>query len=368
MMPISLRPLRATLLAATSGFIALASQAQDTPAPTPEPVAAGTPATTPTVLEALRWEPGLFPGIAQATERDLMVAGAKALYPGRLRQSAGPAAPAPSPGEPAEPLRRELGPGRQFLRAGNASAAAAALAETAAPSVLVLDLRRAVSDAAGARALAAQLASKGPLTLVAAGNYPEFSAEADRTVTPKTGPFPKVTLVLTSKNTRGPVEAVLAALAARGDLITVGAATAGDTGRFEAFPAGPGWEWITGELSPAPGVSLLGSGATPVVPVPTPEQDEAAWKALQDGASIADVTQSSTEKRRFGESELIKAHARTAQPEAVPAPQPAATPTRDSSKAEQPLDLALRRALGILTALEALGRLPAATPTTTTAP
>jgi hypothetical protein len=161
-----------------------------------------------------------------------------------------------------------------------------------------------------------------------------------------------VQVVIVGPQTRGPLEAALDALARSNAIVTVGARTAGATTHFEPIPEHAGWLKAVGEVLAADGESLAGVGLQPRIPVPSPEEDSRAWAALANGATLADVTMSRAEKRRFGEAELM----RERNGEATQPPD-SSTELRREPAGEQVLDLALQRALGIVTALRALGRL-----------
>jgi len=226
----------------------------------------------------------------------------------------------------------------------------AALAEKRA---VVLDLRFVSGDLPSALRLGGLLAQRaegieGPR---ADPQFHRFEKPPDADTA--TGHHPLV-IVLVNQATAGPVEAVLDALQAAGDVLLVGPGTAGEC----AFRAAGG-DWIAG------------SGVACGLPVAvTPDADRRAYDALEAGTPIGELLDRHFEKRRFDEALLIREHARNngnhgpvtsderSRQVGEPATSPENTPPSPDDDGESLLiDRILQRAVHVIAAARALGRI-----------
>lgn len=173
----------------------------------------------------------------------------------------------------------------------------------------------------------------------------------------------QVTIVVVNAGTSGPVEALLDALQAQGDVLLVGARTAGNTGLFRRPENAPRWQVVYGDLRRRDGPSLIDVGVEPGLPVPTdPAAEEAAYLGLDDGTVLSHLLDAPVDKARFDEERLLQefdgVHPGN---NGLRRPEPSAAndedATTDGGEAEVPFDRVLHRAVSTLLALEALGRL-----------
>lgn len=290
-----------------------------------------------------RFPEALFPGIGALTTEQLVDAGLRARYPERIRDTDPAAAPDGLPAVRSD----ELAGGHAFVRTHDVAAALDPIAAAVAQRSAVLDLRHARGDVAAATALGNLLALSAGAGIDVVGNVDggsvAFAPDGRRAAQ-------GVVVVLVGPGTRGPLEAALAALAERREVVLVGGRTAGDTGVFaRVAPEGP--FVLAGEVVPRGLPSLLGAGVAPLVAVPVPEAEaQAVARALDSGAALGDVVDAGVEKPRFDEAALIRGDA----------PQ---VGDGDAAPRRAPEDRVLQRALAILGALEALGRIaPAPAP------
>ncbi len=213
---------------------------------------------------------------------------------------------------------------------------------------LVLDLRFTVSGPPEARRLG-QLLARSTLDLPSPvrGAGP-IILEPAATRAPE-----QLTVVLVNGGTRGPVEAVLAALQMRGDALLTGTATAGDTGWFET-PAGmAGVQVISGEFRPAPSVSILGRGVQPALEVEVSAADDrAAYAAFFEDTALPELLDPTVDKSRFDEAALLERHGRTRAPRR--ATQGTAADDKSAEVAPPAIDRILQRGVNAVVAFDVL--------------
>lgn len=291
-----------------------------------------------------RADEGLQSDAARFPTPVLQAAGLSLLMPERYEADT-PEAPA-SPSEVFQIPISSL-PETRYATGPSAALVAEVLAEAVPANAWIIDLRTCDSDVEGVKALAARIARKGSLRLETSGVFPGLDQPL-----PGAKDAPATILVLLGPGTRGPVEALLAALAARGDVLTLGTRTAGRPGLWERLPEAEGWRRLVAEVR-APGLpSGIGSGFPPVLEVqPEPSEPEAR-RLIAKSRSLAEVIRGETNKPRFGETQLIAAHSAGGDREVVER-----TPAGGSA-APTPIDGTLQRAVAVLTALNILGNLP----------
>lgn len=298
-----------------------------------------------------------------------------AAFPHRLEAAASGAPRLVSP--PATRLATRSGVDYvRVRRLGDNLATLAAALET---EQVVIDLRYVRGDFAESLQFA-QLLARHPLQVEIAGAGGAGPIVVEPTGRRKAG---QRSVILVNRATAGPLEALLDALQAAGDVLLVGTPTAGDTGYFPDSPAGgpqpPDWRVIGGDFRRAGGPSLLDVGATPGLLVESPPADEeAAYLALDAGTPIGELLDVPVEKPRFDEARLLREHTNgNSRPAPTPAPPPvpngnnppspgppappsdvpapaAAAPATAGDPPRPPYDRALHRAINTLVALSVL--------------
>lgn len=197
--------------------------------------------------------------------------------------------------QPPPATQVEARPGVDYLRVRSLAQDLTAIAAALERPRVVFDLRYIRGELEESRQFAAVLA-RTPLRLE--GDGPAIEPKSARS-------SDQVTLCLVNRATSGPLEAVLDALQASGDVLLVGTQTAGDTGRFVAAPEQPGWLVITDDFRRAGGPSLLDLGLTPGLFVETSSEiEDAAYLAFDAGRPIGELLDAPVEKSRFDEARL----------------------------------------------------------------
>lgn len=219
-----------------------------------------------------------FPGLAQADEWDLLLSGLELRYPGRILREL------PSRSDSARrPYHEDLPGNVSYLRIYGFEQAM--VSEWLTDHWLVLDCRflNGHEDPSWKKFWsqlgATELIRSRPgapserilLSVTSVTRNPELPAP----------------IVLVNRQTRGPFEAALAALQAKGSIIVLGETTAGETGvAFAALNADPEVWVVEADLRPSENVLLLGRGVTPIIRVPTaPEIDFQAYAFVEKGVS-----------------------------------------------------------------------------------
>ena len=149
--------------------------------------------------------------------------------------------------------------------------------------------------------------------------------------------------VLTNQATAGPIEALLAELKDKGQIISIGTRTAGRTGKFRHVETTPPLYILSGEWRPASGESLLNNGFTPSVLMNVPvDEDRKAYQAWTRGVSLRSlVAADPTDNDRDPSADLHQL----------------LTNEIPEAPAETTVDPILQRAYFIVTALRSMGKI-----------
>jgi hypothetical protein len=292
--------------------------------------------------------PEFFPDLADLAEEELLLAGLRSIYPERILTET-PEAGLP---DPAPPVVRGIGTSGVYIRVIHLPSALAVIEENLSAPLLVLDFRFLTADLESALDLGSLLTRQQTMELLRAGDYPVPSANLNGEVILTRGrnlrPQEQTIFTLSSHETRGPIEAVLAQLRNDGDVISVGAPSSGQTAVFRPFPGLESFYLISGEIRPSNGDSLTRSGFIPRVQVAvTRTEDRIAYGSLREGVSLED---------------LVEVRSSRPQPDETvfPGQEPRA-PIEEALDPEEepglPQDIILQRALNIVKALQALGKI-----------
>lgn len=290
-----------------------------------------------------------FPSLSTVSETELLLAGLRSRYPERILTEV-PAAEVP---DPAPPVVRELAGGGTYIRVKHLAEALPVIQEHLSESLLLLDLRFLTTDFDSALDLGALLTRQEALNLAVAGSYPVDSAylDGDTISVPskEIRQADQTVFTLTNHETRGPLEAVLAQLKNDDDIISVGISSPGETADFQPFPGFDSYYLIRGEIRPSDKNSLVESGFVPRVQVEAdPHADQVAYRSLRESVSLEDLVQTRVDKPRFDEARLLRGD--------LPGT-PAQDDEEESDEPDLPRDTILQRALNIVKALQALGRI-----------
>ncbi len=235
----------------------------------------------------------LYPGLREKSTDDIILAGLAALYPGRILQTP-PIVPTPATAEK-KPFQVTLSGNVAYWRFYQISSALPAPATQ--PRMLIVDLRylqTGPEQTIDCLNFSFQIFGTIP-RLKALGNYPlpaASFASAEST--------PGRIVVLVNHKTAGPIESVLADLQARGKIILIGTASAGQTASYQPIEKQPGWWCVSGEIQPEtqPG-SHVGIGVIPQIRVEvSPENDLLAWQWLERGAPPESLLRHKTPRDR----------------------------------------------------------------------
>lgn len=242
-----------------------------------------------------------------------------------------------------------LGARTVYLRVRDLARDLPAVEQALASPRLVLDLRFTTSGAAESLHFG-RLLARLPVSLPP----PATDAEAIE-IQPAGARAPdQITVVLVNGETRGAVEAVLAALQMRGEILLTGTTTAGDTGAFQPVAETPGIHVIRGEYRPAAGVSILGEGVQPRLAVDVSDaDDQAAYGAFFEDTPLSELLDPTVDKARLDEAALLERHGKSA----VSRRAARETASSDSATEEAPprTDRILQRGVNALIAHDALG-------------
>ena len=289
------------------------------------------------------FSPRFFPEADSLSAEDIFVAGLEARFPNRVfREEPGGA---PGPAEP--PLVESLLPGVTYVRVHHLETALARIRDALAANSLVLDLRNVEAERDSALALGAILAINETVKI----SVTEQAAANESAATDRTFPIEAEGLrrplqpvfVLTNQATAGPLEALLAELKDKGQIISIGTATAGRTGLFRRIDTTPPLHVLNGEWRPASGESLLEDGFIPSVLMRVPpEEDRKAYRALAEGKSLRTLVAADPAEDDREETDDLH-NLLTRDPPEAPA--------------EQTIDAILQRAYFIATALQSMGKI-----------
>lgn len=300
------------------------------------------------LLDEDLFPPEFFPNLSEVSQEELVLAGLQSLYPKRILSEP----PEPDLPEPAEPVVREIGSDGVYIRVVHLPEALSVITANLNRPLVVLDLRFLSADLDSTLALGSLLTRQKELRLALAGDYPvpdeyrKGSAVTLRGEGLRAGN--QTTFTLTNHETRGPIEALLAQLKADGEIISVGAPSPGETAAFRPFPGLESYYLISGEIRPSSGDSLLVSGFVPRVEVDVSHDEDAiGYGGLQEDVSLDDLVQARVSKQRYDEARLLR--------ERGASPLPEDEPVEDER--DLPQDIILQRALNIVKALQALGKI-----------
>jgi hypothetical protein len=305
-------------------------------------------------LDPSIFPPELFPGLDQLDREELILEGLVRRFPDRALRGP-PPAPQPHPGSAAEEL---LENGAGYLRVvGLSSEDLQPIEAMLARGPLILDLRFVASDVEGALRLAEKLARR-PLELETVGVYPVAGAAGSSgrfRAEPRFSNRSAPVIAIVNQETRGPIEAVLDVLQNRREIVAAGLPTPGRVATYQPIPGSPGFYVISGEIRGVSRPSLVGRGFIPAMSaVATAEEDRRGYLAFEAGRPLSELLADRVEKPRFDEARLIRHFERGLPPTAPD--DPPATEAAEAAEQRPPVDAALQRALHLIEALRALGK------------
>ncbi len=297
-----------------------------------------------------------FPGVSDLSMDEIVVAGMKSLYPRRLLDALPESAARPVDTDETHVVRK-LDEQTVYLRVLDLEGALPAVREQLRHPVLLLDLRFVRAGLEETLSLGALLTRQSRFALRLSGNYPhsvDTDAEGRVSVSGEGARASGQTVfTLSSHATKGPVEAMLAQLKEDGDVISIGPASAGHTASYRELE-GVSQVWVMdGEILPVSGESLVDSGFRPRVSVTvSPEADRRAYAALTEDVPLERLVEGRSGRPRFDEARLVREHngGRNDSPDEEPEEERAERPA-------VPVDPVLQRALNIISALRALGKI-----------
>jgi hypothetical protein len=237
--------------------------------------------------DEILFPPSFFPGIETLPDHLIMLEGLAALYPGKILKEL----PLESGQEVRPPKIEPLPRGITYARVYHLSGDLSGLIERIDDAPLIIDLRFVDSDLENALAFGRLLGLHMPVRLEARGNYltPPMQVSdlvIEKTDTPQSRDMP--ILILTNDGTTGPLEAVLDAVQAQNEIITVGTPTGGHTGRYHEIAVDPPYYVIAGEIRAAGRSSLVHHGFRPEIDVPVDSaRDYRAYYAFERGVEIS---------------------------------------------------------------------------------
>ncbi len=303
----------------------------------------------------------LFPGVEELDESELLLEALQHHFPGRVLNTP----PLNTLDSQGEPTGRESDAGVSYIRVRNLSAALPWIERGLGDSVVLIDLRYVKSDLVDAIALATLLAGEEKLVFDLLGQYATTAGmkESNRLIVATDEPSsgnPTV-IVLTNRETSGPLEAILSELQAHRSIMIIGTRTAGLTAAFRRVPGNPGWYVISGEIQPASEGSLVGSGLSPDIQVEVDADDEsAAYAGFDPNLPLNTILEQAVEKERFDEAHLLAEFSRIGSVQPLPQPTEPVDEEAAETGAEthsRPIDQALRRSFYVIEAMRALGRI-----------
>lgn len=292
-----------------------------------------------------------FPGVMEISPQELMFAGLRTLYPNRILTEP----PQTELPESSPPILRDLEGSGSYIRVRNLADALSVIEEGLTQPLLVLDFRFLTTDLESTIELGSLLTLQKSLTLQIVGDYPLEKDSSKPAVVIESAGLRKpgqTIFTLSNHETRGPIEALLAELKAADDIISVGSASAGGTASFKPFPNLESYFLIAGEIRPSDNRSIVASGFVPQVEVSVaPDDDRLAYSALREGVELDDLVEVRVKKTRFDEARLLRERNGESS-------QNSDQPDDAEEISQLPHDTILQRALQIVKALQALGRIP----------
>ncbi len=292
--------------------------------------------------------PEFFPEADTLTKNDIFIEGLKSYFPNRVYRER----PELNPGPDTEPRIENMMAGVTYIRVYNLASALPILERELPNGTLVIDLRNVQADRDRALQFCSLLAIDEGITL----SLIELHQAEDSDATGETLAIEPAVIrrplqpvfTLTNRDTAGPVEAVLAELKDRGQIISIGTSTAGRTGSFRRVMEDPSLYVLSGELRPGSGVSLLKTGFVPSVNIAvSPDDDRAAYQAMEDGKSLRALVRSENDHNSDDLVEALGFQELLEQDD---------TPSEEDAGIVDPI---LQRAYFIATALKSIGKIPA---------
>ena len=317
------------------------------------PALTAAPTGAPAPLDPALFTSRFFPGIDKLSQAELWLDGLAKHYPNRVLTS--PRELTISAAR--QPFVTTLDLGVAYIRVYNLESALPAIRSHRSKAGLLLDLRSVHANLKSSLQLGRLLADGKPVNLTLVG---QFGKRRTGTVAIKPDgqrPEALAVVVLTNHDTAGPLEAILAGLQHEKAVIGVGLPTDGLTGSFEPVPGDHGYYVIVGEIHPAGGRSLIGSGFRPDIRVDTSARADArAYAAMTDAASLKELINPPVTKQRFDEDSLIQDFRQENGSESDGETASTANPpaARKPAKAE---DLILEKGQSIMEALLALHKI-----------
>ncbi len=292
--------------------------------------------------DATVFSPRFFPETESLSIEDIFVAGLEAQFPHRVSREE----PGISPGPEEPPLIESLLPGVTYVRVRHLEAALPAIREAIAGNSLVLDLRFVEAEHEPVLELGAVLAINETVKISLNEKRAGGGTSDDEEILIQTAglrrPLQPV-FVLTNQATAGPIEALLAELKNKGQIISIGTRTAGRTGRFHHVDTIPSLYVLSGEWQPASGESLLNDGFTPSVLMSVAvEEDRNAYQALTNGVPLRSLVAADPADN----DQVTSADLRELLANDVP-----------EAPADTTVDPILQRAYFIVTALRSMGKI-----------
>lgn len=283
------------------------------------------------------FDKAFFPELSKEAPEQIFLEGMVALYPGRVLNEA----PENSINKSSRnPLIESLPRGITYIRVYDIEKARQTLIENIKNPALIWDFRFLEGDYADALMLLQLfpeipdpnqlITTKGKYTI---SEIDQVQANGHQSDTIRDHPV----LILINQKTRGAIEAAIEALQGDEKVMTVGTESAGATGSYKPVPGVKGFWVIEGEVQPNNGVSLLGIGVQPTVPVHvTPGEDFTGYQLIESGSSASTLLR--TELPNLDEG--LDEH------------------SSDDNNGLRPVDRILQRAVDIIIALQVLGKLP----------
>ncbi len=291
-----------------------------------------------------------FPDLEELSERELLLTGLRTLYPKRILDHP----PAEPVVETAPPVVHELEGDGRYIRVKNLQDALPVIREHLQRPLLVLDFRFLQTDLESTIKLGSLLTARARIELRVAGEYAPAAGKTGGSSLMIDGAGlrrpTQAIFTLSNHETSGPIEVLLAELKASGEIVSVGAPSPGKTASFAPFPGVESHYLIAGELRTSDGGSILESGFIPRVKVQVdPRDDELAYNALREGVALKDLVDARVEKTRFDEARLLR--------EQNGGPPEDNENGSGADKPEVPQDAILTKAMHIVQALQALGKI-----------
>jgi hypothetical protein len=296
--------------------------------------------------------PTFFPGIETLPDHRMVLEGLAALYPGKILKNL----PSESGQKVQMPKIHNIPRGITYARVYHLNGDLSVLTKHIDDPALIIDLRFVDSELDDSLAFGRMLGLRSQVRLETRGRYrnppllpSELVMEPPSEATHREAPI----LILTNRGTTGPLEAVLDAIQAQNEIITIGESTGGQTGRYHKIEVDPPYYVIAGEIRAAGGRSLVHHGFRPEIEVPVePARDYRAYYALERGIHMQRLISFDLDE---SDSALNTAPAASAN---LDAPEDPLNGQAKSSSSTALADPILQRAVNIIVALQVLRSVP----------